>query len=106
MLQLDTFDDKSYQKYLLEPLENLPHDLPHLGNQLEDPERTQAAQHHQQLSPRLGRDVGGQPAQEDQAHLRKQAKNVALTKSSEENCSACCFFLPALGMIFEKVSFY
>lgn len=45
------------QKNLLESFENLPHHLPHLGYQLEDPERTQAAQHHQQLSPRLRRNV-------------------------------------------------
>lgn len=83
MRQPDLFYDKSHQEDLLEPLENLPHHLPHLGNQLEDPERTQAAQHHQQLSPRLGRDVGGQPAQEDQAHLHKPPRAQL---SSEETC--------------------
>lgn len=59
------------QENLLESFQNLPHHLPHLGNQLEDPERTQAAQHHQQLSPRLRRDVRRQPAQEDQTHLQQ-----------------------------------
>lgn len=83
MLQLDIIlYRKSYQEDLLEALENLPHHLPHLGNQLEDPERTQAAQHHQQLSPRLGRDVGGQPAQEDQAHLHKQPRVLLSTRES------------------------
>lgn len=61
------------QENLLESFENLPHHLPHLGYQLEDPERTQAAQHHQQLSPRLRRDVRRQPAQKDQTHLREAA---------------------------------
>lgn len=50
------------QENLLESFQNLPHHLPHLGDQLEDPERAQAAQHHQQLSPRLRRDVRRQPA--------------------------------------------
>lgn len=57
------------QENFLEPLENLPHHLPHLGNQLKDPEWTETTQHHQQLSSRLRRDIRRQPAKKNEAHL-------------------------------------
>lgn len=60
------------QENLLESFKNLPHNLSHLRNQLEDPERTEAAQHHQQLSSGLRRDVSGEPAEKDQTHLQSE----------------------------------
>lgn len=82
---------KTYQEDLLEPFENLPHHLPHLGYQLEDPERTQAAQHHQQLSPRLRRDVSRQPAQKDQAHLQDNSSGtVTNSKGGNGEMTTVC----------------